>query len=106
MIKLINISRIINAKLVNMDISKQKKNLVFTANLIYMEVVPVINVDMIKMKMEKKQIILYANPADFMKKTIYIMILLNGKENFIVVNLIYLILAQFVNLDKFKKLKN
>ena len=54
-----NIEKIKNVKVVDMDISKRRKKTVFFVALKNMEVQLVMNVDMKKMKMEMKQIILF-----------------------------------------------
>jgi len=54
-----NIKQIKNAKVADMDISKQRKKPVFFVDLKNMVVQLVMNVDMKKMKMEMKQIILF-----------------------------------------------
>ena len=55
-----NINHIINAKYAFKDILKQKMNHVFIVDQKNMEVQLVMNVDMKKMKMVMKKIILYA----------------------------------------------
>ena len=58
-----NIKKIINVKLANMDISKQKVNLVFIVEQNNMEVQLVMNVYMKKINMEMKKITLYVKIA-------------------------------------------
>ena len=100
-----------SVKAANMDILKQKMNLVYIVELKNMEDHFVLNVDMILIKVEMKEIILYAKivflliniqmTISFLIEPIIIHFQLQlylPKENVIIVNQVYLIHAGNVNL--------
>ena len=70
-----NIKKIINAKLANMDILKQKMKNAYIAGRNNMEVLHALSVDMKKMKMAEKPKILYAKNAIVVIPTMIIIIL-------------------------------
>ena len=86
-----NINLKINVKHVNMDILKQKMNYAFIVNQKNMEAQGVMNVAMKKMKMVKKQIILFAKIASLLINILHISmnIILNIIFSITIIHLFY-----------------